>query len=51
MNGRKAKRIRKVVYKDISLKIKREYITKDGAIINHPDSPRAIYQLMKKELS
>lgn len=61
MRGTKAKAIRKAVYGDVSLKGKRQYlgIQRDGynklgyyrrgvQVINHPESPRAIYQTTKR---
>jgi hypothetical protein len=59
MRGIKAKRLRKEVYGDTSLKIQRQYIggRKSEAmdpwspvlpVRNHPDSLRAKYQLAKK---
>ena len=60
MRGKKAKAIRKAVYGDISLKIKREYVGgKIGrpargyvstTIRNAPGSLRAIYQQVKREI-
>ncbi len=51
MNGRKAKKIRKIVYgSDFSIR-ERVYVknTKTGVIINKPGSRRSIYQNIKKE--
>ena len=53
MNGRVAKRLRKAVYKDTSIRIPREYEweTRIGhrrcGIVNAPNSLRAIYQRSK----
>lgn len=49
MNAKKAKRLRREIYGDTSLKIKRKYVVISGGIANHPDSPRAKYQLAEKE--
>ncbi len=52
MNGKKAKAIRKEVYGDISLRIKRNYVVLiSGEIVNHPASYRAKYQKAKKEVN
>ena len=58
MRGIKAKEIRRKVYGENSLRIKREYVGgrynvlhRSGGpaqIMNHPDSLRAKYQLAKK---
>ena len=59
MRGTKAKRLRRDIYGDTSLRIKRKYIgghpgescnpwSPISPIRNHPDSPRAKYQLAKK---
>lgn len=50
MRGKVAKRIRKEVYGDLSLKQKRKQLRgqKTGHIINDPKSPRAKYQMSKK---
>lgn len=50
MNEKKAKKLRRKVYGDTSLKVKREYIldTKSGVIFNAPGSKRAIYQGVKR---
>lgn len=52
MRAKKAKRLRREVYGDISLKIKRVYVgIWGGVIVNDPDSPRAKYQQAKKGAS
>jgi hypothetical protein len=57
MRGTKAKKLRKEVYGDTSLRIERKYVggehgwhafAPQAPIRNHPDSPRAKYQLAKK---
>ena len=50
MNEKQAKRIRKAVYKDISLKVARKYITNNGTIINAPGSLRSVYKKTKNKL-
>ena len=47
MNAKKAKRLRREIYGDTSLKIKRVYVGR-FTIRNAPSSPRAQYQLAKK---
>jgi len=49
MNGSRAKKIRRKVYGDFSQKEERNYITVQGARVNHPDSLRAQYYRAKKE--
>jgi hypothetical protein len=55
MRGTKAKRLRKQIYGDTSLRVERSYIRQSGryyrggGIINHPDSPRAKYQAAKRQ--
>jgi hypothetical protein len=59
MNGKKAKRIRKAIYGEQSLRQKREYVRLRnqpdwklgmilGTIMNAPDSLRARYQMAKR---
>lgn len=50
MNGKKAKKIGKEIYGDMSIKMDRQYVRneKTGKIYNHPESPRAKYQSAKK---
>ena len=49
MRGSKSKRIRSMVYGDMSLRVERQYVTaKSGAVGNHPRSPRAVYLAHKK---
>ena len=58
MNEKKAKMLRKKVYGDTSLKVKRSYVAgtpglipkgyRPNTIINHPESFRAKYQAAKK---
>jgi hypothetical protein len=49
MNGRKAKALRKKVYGDGSLRVRRVYgRLNNGQIVNDPSSPRAIYQAAKR---
>ena len=42
------RRLRREIYGDTSLKIERKYVWQRGRLTNHPDSPRARYQLAKK---
>lgn len=58
MNDKKAKKIRKEIYSGTSIRQERDYVVqvhgvgmsarKTGAIINRPDSLRAIYQKAKR---
>jgi len=50
MRGKVAKRIRKEVYGDLSLKQKRRYVWVKGMgnVVNDPKSLRAKYQVAKK---
>lgn len=51
MNGRKAKALRKEIYGDDSKRPKRVYGYLKGVegIRNHPASPRAKYQALKRQ--
>jgi len=49
MNGKKAKALRKKVYEEGSLRVRRVYgRLSNGQIVNDPSTPRAIYQAAKK---
>ena len=49
MNEKKAKKLRKEIYGDMSLRIDRNYVRDGrGAIRNHPESLRAKYQAAKR---
>ena len=50
MRGKKAKRIRKMVYGDKSQRVERVYIKQGQTIRNDPLSLRAIYQMTKKAI-
>ena len=50
MNEKQSKRIRKAVYKDMSLRIERKYITNNGTVINAPGSLRSVYKKTKNKL-
>ena len=56
MRGSKAKRLRKEIYGDTSLRIERKYCAQQYGVyigstrVNHPDSLRAIYQQAKKSI-
>ncbi|MBZ0158432.1 MAG: hypothetical protein K8I29_19715 [Alphaproteobacteria bacterium] len=52
MNDKKAKKLRREIYRDTSLKVKREYVlfSDTGQILNKPGSPRARYQAAKKKI-
>ena len=52
MNGRTAKKLRKAAYGDLSLKAPRTYRTDEkGTRTNEKGTPRAVYQLLKKNPS
>ena len=44
MRGTRAKQLRRMVYKDFSLRMKRKYVyARNGGIANHPTSLRSLY--------
>lgn len=53
MRGMKAKILRREAYGDLSLRAPRQYAVrthggaKGGYVINHPSTPRAVYQRLK----
>ena len=48
MRGAKAKRLRREVYGDLSLRNPRRYVQVNrDTLVNAPDSPRAVYQRRK----
>lgn len=50
MNNRKAKKLRKEIYGEQSIKQKRKYLINDkGNIINDPKSLRSQYQSLKRK--
>lgn len=51
MNGKQAKRLRRKVYGDMSIRAPRVYsvCASTGQVVNHPESLRARYQRAKKE--
>lgn len=49
MNTDKARKLRKLIYGDMSQRIPRSYVTEHGSIVNAPDSPRGKYRKAKKE--
>lgn len=49
MNAKKAKALRREIYGDTSLRIKRQYTNCRGFIENRPDTHRARYQAAKRE--
>ena len=50
MRGTKAKAIRRHIYGDMSLKIRRAFIVQNGGLTNHPVSPRSMYLKLKRSL-
>ena len=50
MNVKKAKVLRREIYGNTSLRVKRQYTKFRGFTENHPDTPRARYQAAKKEV-